>query len=257
MADAGVVDPRLDDAGLVAGGVAPLCCSGVGLARGGRVLLDDVTLELARRPGVTVILGPNGAGKSLLLRVVAGLVEPDRGRVRWGPRPPDRSRATRIGFVFQKPVMLRRSVLANVTYALRAAGVPRHEREARARSLLAAGDLGHLERVSARVLSGGEQQRVALVRALATKPEALLLDEPTASLDPRSTQAIEALVRATRAAGVGVVLVTHDLGQARRLADEVVFIHRGRVLEQAPAACFFDAPSTAAAREFLDGGLVL
>ena len=123
--------------------------------------------------------------------------------------------------------------------------------------MLAAAGLAGLARSPARLLSGGEQQRLAMARALSLAPEVLLLDEPTANLDPASTLAIEQLVQTAHDEGRKIVLVTHDVGQARRLADEVVFLHRGRVEEQSPAGSFFDAPASAQARAFLEGRLVL
>jgi tungstate transport system ATP-binding protein len=225
------------------------------IERGGRRLIDGIDIELGDA-GALVLMGPNGAGKSLLLRVLMGLVAPDTGQVLWGHAPPDRARAAKIGFVFQRPVVLRRSALANVVYALTAAGVPRGEREARARSALRQAGLEHLAHAPARVLSGGEQQRLTIARALASGPEVLMLDEPTSNLDPASTAAIEALIRDARHEGTRIVLVTHDVGQARRVADDIVFLHRGRIIERKLADAFFNAPATAEARAFLNGELV-
>ena len=201
-------------------------------------------------------MGPNGAGKSLLLRVLAALIEPDDGAVSWAGTAPSRRRAPRLGFVFQKPVMLRRSAIDNVRYALKVAGVPRIERDSRALDALAGAGLDRLAGSPARVLSGGEQQRLAIARALATRPEILLLDEPTANLDPTATGAIESLVQRAHRASTSVVFVTHDLGQARRLADDVVFLHRGRVAERTAADCFFTRPSSEAATAFIEGRLM-
>jgi tungstate transport system ATP-binding protein len=220
------------------------------------VLLDGVDISIDGA-GLTVILGPNGAGKTLLLRVLANLIAPDSGTVRWADAPPDRSRAPRIGFVFQKPVMLRRSVLANVTYALAAIGVPRRECEPRSHEILALASLDHLAGTPARLLSGGEQQRLALARALATEPEVLFLDEPGSSLDPAGTLAIEKLIETVRGRGTHLVLVTHDIGQARRLADTVLFMHRGRIVERAPSADFFDHPAEQSSKDFIEGRIVL
>lgn len=236
--------------------VLPIECRRVAVTRAGRKLLDDVDVSIDGS-GLTVILGSNGAGKTLLLRVMANLVTPDSGSVRWAHAPADRARAPKIGFVFQKPVLLRRSVLANVTYALAAIGLARGESEARAHEILRLASLDHLSHSPARLLSGGEQQRLALARALATEPEVLLLDEPVASLDPAATLAIEDFIETVRARGTRLVLVTHDIGQARRLADTVLFMHHGRIVERAPSAEFFEAPSQESARAFIEGRIVL
>jgi tungstate transport system ATP-binding protein len=236
--------------------VLPIECRQVGIRRGGRALLDSVDVCIDGT-GLTVVLGPNGAGKTLLLRVLVNLVGPDSGWVRWAGTPPDRTRAPRIGFLFQKPMMLRRSVLANVTYALSATGLARRECNAKAGEVLALASLEHLAQTPARLLSGGEQQRLALARALAVEPDVLLLDEPASSLDPAAALAIEKLIERVRACGTRCVLVTHDIGQARRLADTVLFMHRGRIVERARAQAFFDEPAEQSARDFIEGRIVL
>jgi tungstate transport system ATP-binding protein len=226
----------------------------VGFEANGKRLIEGVSLSLEAGP-ITCVMGPNGAGKSLMLRLIAGLIRPSAGRIAYaGAAEPAKNR---IALVFQRPVLLRRSVAANLDHALRTYGVPRAARRGRIAELLA---LGHLETLAdrpARVLSGGEQQRLAMVRALAAGPDLLLLDEPCASLDPQATAAIEALIREAAAAGVKVVLVTHDRDQARRMADEIVFLHRGRVAEQAPAGRFFDHPRSAEAQAYLAGRLLI
>lgn len=255
-------EPGVDDVArrssgaTIAHGVLPLRGEGLVLDRRGRRILDGVDITFTGS-GVSALIGPNGAGKSVLLRVLAALIEPDRGRVRWGGLPPSRTLRRRLGFVFQKPVLLRRSALANVRYALRAAGAGRAESLQRAREALDFVGLSALGRSPARVLSGGEQQRLAIARALALEPEVLLLDEPSSNLDPASTARIEAIIGDVSRAGRKVVLVTHDLGQARRLAREVVFLHHGRIVEHAAAGQFFDAPANAASRAFVAGQIVL
>jgi tungstate transport system ATP-binding protein len=225
----------------------------VTLARAGRTLLDGLSFAVAPS-GITALMGPNGAGKSLTLRVMAGLIEPDAGHVRFaGGRPSPRE----LAFVFQKPVLLRRSVRANLDHAFATYRVPRRARPARIDELLRLTDLAGLGDAPARRLSGGEQQRLAMARALAAGPRFLLLDEPTASLDPHATAAIEALIRRAAADGVKVVLVTHDRGQAARLAEDVLFLHRGRLAEAAPARRFFGAPASPAARSYLKGELLI
>lgn len=235
----------------------PLRLEGVGYAIGGQPLLDGVSLRI--EPGRRVVLlGPNGAGKSLLLRLCHGLIEPTAGRITSGNLAgvgPEARR--RQAMVFQRPVLLRRSAVANLTFALAARGIPWRLRRARATEALARFGLAHLADRPARVLSGGEQQRLTLARAWALEPELLLLDEPTAALDPAGTAQVEAAIAAFHARGVTVVMSTHDLGQARRLADDVAFLSRGRLVETGPAAAFFAAPRTPEVRAFLAGELVL
>jgi tungstate transport system ATP-binding protein len=224
------------------------------LRAGAAHILQAVDLELASG-APSVLIGPNGAGKTSLLRLGMGLVQPSAGRVRWGGR--EDVAPTRRAIVFQRPVMLRRTAGDNIRYALAAANVPSAAREARLRELLALVGLPALADRPARRLSGGEQQRIALARALAKEPEILFLDEPTASLDPAATQAIEDIIRAVAARGIKVVMTTHDLGEARRLAGEILFLHRGQLLEQTPARHFFIQPQTAEARQFIAGELLV
>ena len=220
----------------------------------GRRLIDQV--DLALMPGRrTVILGANGAGKSLLLRILHGLIAPEAGQLLWHGRPLDRRARNSQAMVFQRPVLLRRSVAANLRFALAARGVPRRLRAAREAEALAIARLEHLARRPARLLSGGEQQRLAMARALAVHPEMLLLDEPTASLDPASTQAVEALIDQAHAQGVTTLLVTHDIGQARRMGDDLIFLHEGRVAEAGPVEATLARPRTEALKAWTQGRL--
>ncbi len=231
--------------------ILPLRAEGLGFAAGGHAILSGVTVTFeAGAP--SVIIGPNGAGKSVLLRLLHGLLTPTEGRVAYAGA----DAARRQSMVFQRPVLLRRSVMANALYPLRLAGVPSAEREARARAALEMVGLAALADRPARRLSGGEQQRLALARAAALRPELLFLDEPCANLDPTATRAVEQIVAALAARGTKIVMTTHDLGQAKRLAGEVLFLHRGRLLEQTPAEAFFNAPATAEADAFLRGDLL-
>jgi tungstate transport system ATP-binding protein len=231
----------------------PLQLEEVVFAVGARRIVDGVTLaiESTRR---TVIVGPNGAGKSVLLRLCHGLLRPTSGAVRWNaPELPGAPR--RQAMVFQRPVMLRRSARANVEYALKVSGVPIEERSLRVcEALHKVGLLSHAW-TSARVLSGGEQQRLALARVWALQPEVLFLDEPTASLDPGATHEIEQVIAAMHASGTKIVMVTHNLGQARRLGDEIVFLYQGRVAERTCADVFFRQPQSVEAARFLEGEL--
>jgi tungstate transport system ATP-binding protein len=210
-----------------------------------RDIIKPLSLELAAGPS-TIILGANGAGKSVLMRLMHGLLQPDTGAISW-------SSAGRQAMVFQRPVMLRRSALANVAYALEVSGTAQAEKIA-LEALEEAG-LAHVARRPARVLSGGEQQRLALARAWALHPEVLFLDEPTANLDPGATREIETLIKAFDAAGTKIVMSTHSLGQARRLGDEVIFLHQGRVAERAAIDRFFPQPASPEAAAFVKGEL--
>jgi tungstate transport system ATP-binding protein len=220
----------------------------------GVTILDSLSLALAAGPP-TVLVGPNGAGKTTLIRLAMGLIAPTRGRVTWGGR--ENVTPTRRAIVFQRPVMLRRSAAGNVRYALAVADVPRVARAARTDELLTLVGLTGLGDRPARKLSGGEQQRLALARALAKEPRVLFLDEPTASLDPAATKAIEDVIRAVTMRGIKVVMSTHDLGEAKRLGGEIVLMHRGRVIESSPAETFFSAPKTEEGRRFIDGELLV
>jgi len=231
--------------------ILPLRLTDVSFAAGGRTIIDRVSFELTAGPS-TIVLGANGAGKSVLMRLMHGLLVPSAGKVEW--LGGNASRARRLqAMVFQRPVMLRRSALANITYALALADVPARDRDRLAFEALEEVGLATLATRPARVLSGGEQQRLALARAWALHPEVLFLDEPTASLDPASTREIETVIKAFDASGTKVVMVTHSLGQARRVGDEVLFVHEGRVAELTPIDRFFSQPASAEAAAFIKG----
>ncbi|HEX5507941.1 MAG TPA: ATP-binding cassette domain-containing protein [Pseudolabrys sp.] len=224
------------------------------VAVGKIIILDDISLKISSG-APTVLIGPNGAGKTTLLRVAMGLVRVTQGHVTWGGR--DDVAPTRRAIMFQRPVMLRRSTAGNIRYALKTAGAPRSNWERQMAGLLELVGLTGLERRPARRLSGGEQQRLALARALARDPAVLFLDEPTASLDPAATKAIEDIIANVAARGVKVVMSTHDLGQARRIAGEIVLLHRGRMIESGAADTFFANPKTEEARKFIAGQLLV
>ena len=231
----------------------PIVFSEVSLDTGSVTILKALSLTIASGPP-TVLLGPNGSGKSSVLHLAMGLMRPSRGSISWGGHPIEEAR--RLAIVFQRPVMLRRSVAANVLFAMRASrntvGMPE-----KVRAVLKRVGLAGFENRPARRLSGGEQQRLALARALATNPQVLFLDEPTASLDPAATKGVEEIVQSIAAAGVKIVMATHDLGQARRLAGDVALLVRGKVMEHAPAATLIANPQSCEAAAFLRGDLVL
>jgi tungstate transport system ATP-binding protein len=234
-------------------GILPLELRNLRFAAGGRVIIDGISAEIAAGPA-TVILGANGAGKSVLMRLMHGLLRPSSGEVAWYAQGFERVRRGQA-MVFQRPVMLRRSALDNILYALELARVPAAERERQAMGALREVGLADVAHRSARVLSGGEQQRLALARAWALHPEVLFLDEPTANLDPGATREIENVIKAFDASGTKIVMSTHNLGQARRLGDEVLFLHQGRLAERAPVERFFGQPASAEAAAFIKGEL--
>jgi tungstate transport system ATP-binding protein len=229
----------------------PLVLDQVSFAAGGKTIIDRVSMELSEGPR-TVILGANGAGKSVLMRLCHGLLAPTSGRIEWRGTA---NGLRRQAMVFQRPVMLRRSALANIVYGLRLTGVPAYESEMRARDVLEAVGLERVAGRPARVLSGGEQQRLALARAWALGPEVLFLDEPTANLDPGATRDVETLIGQIRAGGTKIVMTTHNLGQAKRLGDEILFLSQGRLVEHAPVERFFTKPASAEADAFIRGEL--
>ena len=229
----------------------PLVLDQVCFAAGGRPIIVRVSMEIEAGPR-TVILGPNGAGKSVLMRLCHGLLAPTSGTITWRGAVNGRLRQA---MVFQRPVMLRRSAVANIAYGLKLNGVSPRERELRARDVLEAVGLAGIADRPARVLSGGEQQRLALARAWALGPEVLFLDEPTANLDPGATRDIETLIGQIHAGGTKVVMTTHNLGQAKRLGDEILFLDRGRLVERTLVGRFFTKPASAEAEAFISGEL--
>ncbi|MBT3557970.1 MAG: phosphate ABC transporter ATP-binding protein [Rhodospirillales bacterium] len=237
--------------------ILPLTLDNVSFEAKGMRLIKDMTctFEAARR---TVIIGPNGAGKSLFLRLCHGLLEPASGTVRWsGPGAKSGNGIKRQqAMVFQRPVMLRRSVADNVGYALKYQTISKEERRDIVQTVLQRTGLQGRAQQPARILSGGEQQRLALARAWAISPEIMFLDEPTANLDPSATHAVEEIIQAIHDSGTRIVMTSHDLGQARRMADDVMFMHRGRMLEHAPADQFFEAPQNDLAQAFIRGELL-
>jgi tungstate transport system ATP-binding protein len=232
-----------------ASSILPLTVEALTFEAEGKRLLDGVSFAVPKG-GVTAVIGPNGAGKSLTLRICHGLIAPSAGQVRWAAEPGRKRHA----MVFQRPVMLRRSVRANLRHALHATGAT--DADARADKALARFGLSDLAERPARLLSGGEQQRLAIARAWALQPEVLFLDEPSSQLDPGATRQIEEAIGELAAEGMTVVMTTHDLGQARRLSQRVLFLHKGRLVEDTDSARFFAGPSSAEARAFLAGDLL-
>jgi tungstate transport system ATP-binding protein len=232
--------------------ILPLTVSDLRYSTRGAELIRGMSFTLGAGTR-SVIMGPNGAGKSLTLRLCHGLLQPTAGRIDWAAAPGE---GRRHAMVFQRPVMLRRSARANLIHALSLAGIEARQRAPRAAAALDRFGLAGLADRPARLLSGGEQQRLAIARAWSLRPQVLFLDEPTSSLDPAATRAIEEMIAAIHAEGVKIVMTTHDMGQARRVADDVLFLHHGRLLEHTPAAQFFEQPLTEDARAFVRGELL-
>ncbi|PKR90423.1 ABC transporter ATP-binding protein [Pleomorphomonas diazotrophica] len=229
----------------------PLIVRDLRLERDGRVLLDVPIARIQNRQR-NVILGPNGAGKSLFLKTCHGLVPPTSGSIEFTRPASAADNRRKQAMVFQKPVMLRRSVRANFMHALAMAGVGWRERRRIATETMAQFGLSSLADMPARVLSGGEQQRLAIARAASLWPDLLFLDEPTSSLDPTASRQIEDMLEILHERGVTLVLTTHDLGLARRFADVILFFHNGRLVEESNAERFFTAPQTPEAKAFLE-----
>lgn len=232
-------------------GFKALTLQAVEVRRGGKRLLGPVDLTLASQ-GITAILGHNGAGKSLFLQLCHGQFQASKGRVLWNDLSALDTRGCR-SLMFQNTPLMRRSVAANVEFPLIAQGTPKTERATRINKALSVSRLSQNPSAPAASLSGGEKQRMALARALVTRPQVILLDEPSASLDPASTKELEAIVKEVAASGVKVLIATHDLMQARRLADDVLVFGEGKLLVQEDAESFFGTSHKGPVGDFLEG----
>ncbi len=234
--------------------VLPLQLKHLHFSKKGTTLLNDIDVSIESK-SVTIILGPNGAGKSLLLRIAHGLEIPNKGSLQWNSLIPQPQQSWRA-YILQKPVLLRRSVRANLEYVLSLHDIPKTEYNQRINDALSHTGMRHLADRSARVLSGGEQQRLNIARAWILNPKVILLDEPTAELDPSGTAAIELLIETIAQQGTKIIMTTHDLGQARRLANDILFLHQGKLIEHSLANSFFKQPQTKNARDFIAGKLI-
>jgi tungstate transport system ATP-binding protein len=231
----------------------PLKMENVSVRRAGKTILGPITLQLADE-GISILLGPNGSGKTTLLKTMHGVERPNAGTLQWNVGAEDAR--LRQAFVFQSPTILRRSVLDNIAYPLTLRGVKRAEARDRAEAFAARVGLTRVLDQHGMVLSGGEKQKLALARALILEPDLLFLDEPCANLDGRATRDIEEILLAVRAEGTRIVMSTHDLGQARRLGDEIWFLHAGQLRETTPKGQFFSEPQSDTARSYLRGDLL-
>ena len=234
--------------------ILPLELKGVSFEVNGMRYIKEVDYILEAGSN-TIILGPNGAGKSLFLRLCHGLIPPTNGSIKWGgssSQKPENYQA----MVFQKPVMLKRSVIENLHFGLKCRGIPKIKREPIIKKIIEKTGLSRLAKTPARSLSTGEQQRLAIGRAWSLEPEVLFLDEPTANLDPAAIHVVEEIISSIKETGTTIVMATHDLGQARRLADNILFLYRGRILENSSVDNFFTAPKNDLAQAFIKGELL-
>ena len=231
--------------------IVPITVRNLSFRPGGRIVLDGLNATITTA-GVTVVIGPNGAGKSVMLRIIDGLLQPDDGTIRFGTRLPQ---DVRRALVFQRPGLLRASIARNVALALVPWKLSRQAVAQRVDEALVAVGLADRANEAARRLSGGEQQRLALARAWVTEPELLLLDEPTASLDPGATEEIERLIVSMARNGTKVVLVSHNLGQVARLAEDIIVVSHGKAVEHGPAHQILSSPRSAEAQAYIKGEL--
>jgi len=211
----------------------------------------DITIEAE---GFTIVMGPNGAGKTTLLRLMHGLQRCSGGVIEWAV--PQAAAREKQAYVFQSPIMMRRKVIDSIAYPLRLRGLGASA--ARAKALECAGRFG-LESLLdswAPMLSGGEKQKLSLARALVIRPDILFLDEPCANLDGRAIREIEEILLDAQAAGTRIIMSTHDMGQARRLAHDIVFMYDGKIHERTSADTFFTTPATKEAQAFINGEIV-
>lgn len=233
--------------------ILPLILTDATVKRRGKILVGPVTHEITTK-GFTIVIGPNGSGKTSLLRLMHGLERLSTGSATWNK--PDTEARKRQSYVFQTPIMMRRTARDNLTFPLTTHGTPKVEARAVADEWLVRINLSDARDRQATLLSGGEKQKLALARALIRRPDVLFLDEPCANLDGRATREIESILHQAHDSGVRIIMATHDMGQARRLATEVLFIFKGRIHENAEAGRFFDHTQTPEAKAFLKGDIV-
>ena len=219
----------------------------------GKHILGPIDLKIDKGD-IAVILGPNGSGKTSLLKALHGILKPKEGTIRWSCLKTESIRKQM--FVFQTPIMLRRSVFENLTYPLLLRKISKEQANYQAARWLDRIDLRTSMQVPTTRLSGGEKQKLALARALITEPEMLFLDEPCASLDGKTTYEIESLLQSCVANGTTIMMSTHDIGQAKRLAKNIYFLNKGILESIQPAKTFFIKPLSRNASKFIAGDIV-
>ena len=203
--------------------------------------------------GISVFIGANGAGKTSCIKLLTGLIKPDSGEVLFST---NKKILNLIGYVPQKIILLRRSVEKNLLHTLSVSNYPTNKKKQRVKEILKFAKLEHVAKQSARNLSIGQQQLISIMRALAIRPSFLFLDEPCATLDPQTTQIIENLIKIVSKAGVKIIIVTHDVFQAKRLANDILFFHNGKIIEHTKTKSFFKNPKSKEAKDFQKGLLL-
>ena len=232
----------------------PIKVKKLNFEKGQRKLLTDISCEIKAK-GITIILGPNGAGKTLFLKFLHGLISNSSSEVTFANKTLNTSIRKQQSMVFQSPILLRRSVFKNISFALQQR--TKIINKEKILKVLKRVDLLNLVNENAILLSGGEKQRLSLARAIVTLPKVLFLDEATSNLDPYSIQIIEKIIKEVNKQGTKVIAVTHDLLQAKRLANDIIFINKGKVLEFTAAKIFFSNPKSKEGKLFMTGKLVV
>ena len=233
--------------------LTPIRFKDLSVILGQKIILDKINCKI-KSNSITAVLGPNGAGKSIFLQTINGLVSIQSGRLTFNSIQNNQEIREQQAMVFQTPVLLRRTVMANMQFVL---NLRNRESNQLLKNILDKVGLEGYEKKSARLLSGGEKQRLSMARALVVNPHLLLLDEPTANLDPYSLNLIEDLVLEENSIGKTVIFTTHDMSQAKRLATDVIFLNKGKVLEQTVSKTFFKSPKTLEAQKYINGEILI
>jgi len=233
--------------------ICPIKIKNLSISINDRFILNNINCQINNK-SITAILGPNGAGKSLLLQTINGLIPVSNGEITYNLRQLDDNIRKQQAMVFQNPTLLRRTVLGNMEFVN---NINKNTNMLDVNYILKKVGLEAYNDKPARLLSGGEKQRLSLARALLIQPKLLLLDEPTANLDPYSLKLIEDLILEENSNGTTIILITHDMSQAKRLASDIIFINKGRVLEQTNSHIFFKEPKTIESKKYLAGEILL
>ena len=233
--------------------ISPIKIKDLSILLNGSFVLKNINCQINDK-SITAILGPNGAGKSLLLQTINGLVTVVNGEITYNLKQLDNNIRKQQAMVFQNPTLLRRTVLGNMEFVN---SINKNTNMLGVKSILKKVGLEDFNNKPARLLSGGEKQRLSLARALLIQPKLLLLDEPTANLDPYSLKLIEDIILEENNNGTTIILTTHDMSQAKRLASNIIFINKGRVIEQNSSKDFFIKPKSIEAKKYINGEILL